>query len=113
MSRHSRRKRCPFGEDVVDPAKGQAARFVHFDFLTNRNRLLVGERGTTDWNAMLEIQNRARDIVSRRIVNMGIRPNCEHICSYIRTGGAKSPQLRFWSGVAAVAALGLILAKAK
>lgn len=94
----------PFGEDVVDPAKGQAARFVHFDFLPNRDELLVGERGTSDWNEIHEIQARARDIVSRAVVNRGIRPNCEHICSYIRMGKEKSPQLRFWMGAAAVAA---------
>lgn len=102
----------PRGEDVVDPAKGQPAIFVHFDTLPDRDQVLVGERGTTDWNPMLEIQNRARDIVRRQIVNMGIRPNCEHICTYIRSGKAKSPQLRFWGGVAAVA-VGLILARAK
>jgi hypothetical protein len=103
----------PFGEDVVDPAKGQAARFVHFDFLPNRDQLLVGIRGTTDWNVMREIQDRARDVVSRGVVNLGIRPNCEHICSYIRDGEEKSQQLRFWLSVAATIALFWGLASGK
>ena len=93
-----------FAEDVVDPAKGQAARFVHLDFLPNRDQLLVGERGDTDPVGIFDIQARARDIVRRGVVNTGIRPNCEHICSYIRDGKEKSPQLRFWVGAAAVAA---------
>lgn len=100
----------PFGEDVVDPAKGQAARFVHLDFLPKRDQLLVGERGTSDPSRIFDIQARARDVVRRGVVNLTLRPNCEHICSYIRDGKEKSPQLRFWGGLAAVAviiALGL------
>ena len=103
----------PSGEDVVDPAKGKAARFVHLDFLPNRDQVFVGERGTTDPARIFDIQARARDVVRRGVVNMQLRPNCEHICSYIRDGKEKSPQLRFWGGVAAAATVALILAKAK
>ena len=79
----------PSGEDVVDPAKGQPARFVHFNLLPNREQLVVGERGTADWSEALEIQARARDVVARGVVNRALGPNCEHIGSYIRNGKTK------------------------
>lgn len=75
-------------------AKGQAAQFVRFDFLPNRDQLLVGERGTTHPARIFDIQARARDIVRRGVVNAGIRLNCEHICSYIRDGKEKRPRGR-------------------
>jgi len=100
----------PFGEDVVDPAKGQPARFVHLDFVPNREQLLVGERGTTDWNEALEIQARARDVVARGVANRALGPNCEHIGSYIRHGKPASPQLR---AAGAIAALILLFLGAK
>jgi hypothetical protein len=95
----------PNGEDVVDPAKGQRARFVYYDLLPNPDQLVLGERGTTDWNEALQIQARAREVVRLRVVNRWLDQNCEHIGFYIRHGKPKSPQLRFWGGVAAAAAL--------
>jgi hypothetical protein len=95
----------PCGEDVVDPAKGQPARFIRLEFIPNRNQLLVGERGTTDWNEAMQIQERALDVVERGVVNLALRQNCEHIGSYIRHGKPESPQLKFWVGTAAAAAI--------
>jgi hypothetical protein len=99
----------PRGEDVVDPAKGQAARLVHFDYFPNRDQLLVGERGTSDWNERLQIQERAHDVIERGVVNLTLRQNCEHIGSYIRHGKPESPQLRFWVGTAAAVAMGFAI----
>lgn len=93
----------PYGEDVVDPAKASATMFVHFNSIPDKEQLLVGERGATDWTEMLEIQNRARDVVAREVVNQWTGPNCEHIGSFIRHGKAESPQLKFWGSAAAVA----------
>jgi hypothetical protein len=100
------------GENVVDPAKRQAARLVHLHSLPNWQQLLVGERGPEDWDAQALVQERAWEVLENGVVNRTLGPNCEHICSYIRTGKAKSPQLRFWGGVAAVVAFGLLLARA-
>jgi len=97
------------GEDVVDPAKGQPARLVHFNFIPNRHLLLVGERGTTDWNETLQIQARACDVVERGVVNLTLHQNCEHIGSYIRHGEPESPQLKFWVGTAAAVAIGFAI----
>ena len=99
----------PYGEDVVNPAKGQAAQFVHFDLIPNREQLLVGERGPEDWHAQARVQARAREVVEKRVLNRTLWPNCEHICSYIRTEKPESPQLKFWGGVAAVIGLMFLL----
>jgi hypothetical protein len=99
----------PDGEDVVDPVKARAALLVHLQSIPNWQYLLVGERGPEDWNAQVQVQDRAWDVVTKGVVNRTLWPNCEHICSYIRTGQAKSPQLRFWGGVAAAVAVGVIL----
>lgn len=98
------------GENVVDPAKGQAARLVHLHFIPNWEQLVVGERGPVDWSAQLQVQMRAREVLARGVVNRTLGSNCEHICSYIRTGKSDSPQLRFWGGLAAATAFGLALA---
>ena len=89
----------PYGEDVVDPPKGQPTRFVHLDVIPDRDQLVVGERGTTDWYEAQQIQARALDIVRRGVVNHWLWPNCEHIGSHIRHGKAESPQLRIAAGV--------------
>jgi len=103
----------PFGENVVDPAKGQTARLVHLQLIPNWQNLRVGERGPEDLGAQALVQTRAWEVLENRVVNRPLGPNCEHICSYIRAGSAKSPQLRFWGGVAVFATAALILAKAK
>jgi len=89
----------PRGEDVVDPAKGQPAHFVHLDLILDHDRLLVGQRGTKDWEAVRDIQARAWEVVRRQVVNRTLDQNCEHIVSYIRQGKAESPQLRLGVGV--------------
>jgi hypothetical protein len=99
----------PLAENVVDPAKGQTARLVHLASIPNWQQLVVGERGPEDWNAQAQVQARAREVLQNGVVNRTLWPNCEHICSYIRTGRAKSPQLRFWGGVAAIVAFGLLV----
>jgi hypothetical protein len=103
----------PLGENVVDPAKGQTALLVHLQLIPNWQNLRVGERGPEDLGAQTLVQTRAWEVLENRVVNRPLGPNCEHICSYIRAGSAKSPQLRFWGGVAAFATAALILAKAK
>ena len=100
------------GENVVDPAKGQTARLVHLHSIPNWQQLIVGERGPEDWNAQVQVQERAWEVLENRVVNRTLGPNCEHISSYIRTGEPKSPQLAFW-GVAAAAVVGLMLAKGR
>jgi hypothetical protein len=98
----------PQGEDVVDAPKGQAARFVHWQLLPNKDQIRVGDRGTTDWFEQRQIQQRARDLVQRRVVNQTFGPNCEHIHTYIAKGTPYSPQLRTAAGIAvAVAIIGL------
>jgi len=101
----------PCGEDVVDPAKGQPARYVHFHLIPNRDKLLVGERGTSDRRESTEIQNRARDVVERGVLNKTLFPNCEHIGSYIRHGKPESPQLKAAVGLGVAAALIFLLLK--
>jgi hypothetical protein len=101
-----------YGENVVDPAKGQAARLVHLYSIPNWQQLIVCERGPEDWDAQARVQERAREVLANGVVNRTLGPNCEHISSYIRAGSPKSPQLRFWGGVAAVVAFGLLLANA-
>ncbi|MGC1418345.1 MAG: hypothetical protein WA817_23875 [Candidatus Acidiferrum sp.] len=96
----------PCGEDVVNPAKGQAAHFVHFDLIPNKEQLRVVARGPEDWYAQSRVQARARRVVGNGVVNRTLGPNCEHICSYIRGERPESPQLKFWGGVAAL--IGLI-----
>lgn len=103
----------PYGENVVDPAKGQTARLIHLGSIPNWQQLVVGERGPEDWEAQAQVQARAWEVLQNGVVNRTLGPNCEHICSYIRTGRAKSPQLRFWVGAAAAAVAGLILARSK
>jgi hypothetical protein len=103
----------PLGENVVDPAKRQAARLVHLQSIPNWQQLLVDERGPEDWEGQALVQDRAWEVLENRVVNRPLGPNCEHICSYIRAGSPKSPQLRFWGGVAVFATAALILAKAK
>jgi hypothetical protein len=71
------------GEDVLNPAKGTEVQLVSFYSIPN-------------WRVL-------------RTVNRPLGPNCEHICSYVRTGKVESPQLQFWSGAVAVAALALLL----
>ncbi len=100
----------PYGENVVDPAKRQAARLVHLHSIPNWQQLLVGERGPEDWDGQAQVQERAWEVLENGVVNRALGPNCEHICSYIRAGRPKSPQLRFWGGLAAVVAFGLLLA---
>lgn len=97
------------GEDVLDPAKSEPVRFRHFSSIPNREQLLLGERGTTNWFEASQIQARALDVVNRGVVNRTLGPNCEHIGSYVRHGKPSSPQLRFWvgAGVAAAIIIGL------
>jgi hypothetical protein len=102
----------PFGENVVDPAKGQTVRLVHLHSIPNWEQFIVGERGPEDWGAQAQVQERAWEVLENRVVNRTLGPNCEHICSFIRTAVAKSPQLAFW-GIAAAAAVGIMLAKAR
>jgi hypothetical protein len=96
----------PYREDVLDPVNGQPVRFRHFSSIPNSERLRIGERGTSDWDEIYEIQNRALDVVARGVVNRPLGPNCEHLGSYVRHGKEpSSPQLKFWVGVGAAAAL--------
>jgi hypothetical protein len=88
-----------YGEDVVDPAKGRPAQFVHLELIPDRDQLLIGERGTTDWIEAFQIQGRARDVVARGVVNRTFDQICEHIGSYIRHGKPESPQLTLGIGV--------------
>lgn len=88
----------PYREDVVDPAKGQSARFVHFDLIPNKEQLLVGERGPGNQYDQMRVQARAREVVANSVVNRTGGPNCEHISSYIRNGNPASPQLKFAIG---------------
>lgn len=99
----------PFGEDVVNPAKAQVAQFIHFDAIPNRERLFVGERGTANRYEQLQIQERAREVVARGVVNRALDSNCEHIGSYIRHGKPESPQLKLavGLGIAAIIVIGL------
>jgi len=89
----------PYGEDVLDPPKGQVARLVHFNSTPDRERLLVGERGSDDWNEQANIQARALEVVAKGVVNHTLVSNCEHIGSYVRHGKPESPQLRIGVGV--------------
>lgn len=89
----------PCGEDVVDPAKGQPARFVHFASIPNKEQLIVGERGPENQYEQMCVQNRAREVVANSMVNRWAGPNCEHISSYIRNGNPVSPQLKVGVGV--------------
>lgn len=97
----------PYGEDVVDPAKGQTARFVHFASLPNKEQLIVGERGPENQYEQLRVQARAREVVANSVVNYTAGPNCEHITSYIRNGNPVSPQLSVGIGVSLF--IGLLL----
>ena len=99
----------PNGEDVVDPVKGQPAQFVQLKSIPNWQHLLVGERGPKDCYRQDRAQERAWEVVTNGVVNRTLGPNCEHITSYIRTGGPKSSQLMFWGGVAAAVAFGVML----
>jgi hypothetical protein len=92
------------GENVLDPVKAQAAQLVHLHSIPNWEQLLVGERGPEDVFKQAQVQQRAWRVVTESIMNRTLWPNSEHISSYIRTGKAESPQLRFWGGVAAAAA---------
>ncbi len=103
----------PYGQNVVDPAKGQVPQMVHLHSILNWQQLLVGERGPEGWDARAQVQSRALEVLENRVVNRTLGPNCEHICSYIRTGRPKSPQLRFWGGVAAIVAFCLLAKKGR
>jgi hypothetical protein len=89
----------PNAEDVLDPANGQQARFVHFFSIPNRERMRLGERGPEDYWDQIRVQGRAREVVARGIVNRPLGPNCEHICSYVRKGQPESPQLKVGVGL--------------
>jgi hypothetical protein len=92
------------GENVLDPVKAQTAQLVHLHSIPDWQQLLVGARGPEDVFEQAQVQQRAWKVVTESIMNRTLWPNSEHICSYIRTGKAESPQLRFWGGVAAAAA---------
>lgn len=93
------------GEDVLNPAKGTEVQLVSFHALPNRHNLRIGKRGPEDCFEQAQVQERASQILLNRTVNRTLGPNCEHITSYVRTGKIESPQLKFWGGTAAVAAL--------
>jgi hypothetical protein len=95
----------PYGEDVVDPAKGQSARLVHFVSIPNKEKLIVGERGPENQYEQMCVQARARAIVAHGVVNHPAGPNCEHISSFVRNGNPTSPQLTVAVGVGVVALL--------
>ena len=99
----------PNGEDVLDPAKGQPVRFVHFYSIPDRHRLLLGERGTENWFELNAIQNRAREVVAKGIVNRTLVSNCEHIGAYVRHGKPDSPQLTLGVGIGFAALLFFLL----
>jgi hypothetical protein len=92
------------GENVMDPLKAQTAQLVHLHSIPNWQQLLVSERGPEDVFKQAQVQQRAWKVVTESIMNRALWPNREHICSYVRTGKAESPQLRFWGGVSAAAA---------
>jgi hypothetical protein len=96
------------GENVVDPVRAHTAQLVHLHSIPNWQQLLVGERGTEDVFHQIQVQQRAWEVVTQSVVNRTLWPNGEHICSFIRTGKADSPQPRFWGGVAAAAAVALM-----
>jgi hypothetical protein len=97
------------GENVIDPVEAQTTQLVHLHSIPNWQQLLVGERGPEDVFVQAQVQQRAWKVVTESIVHRTLWSNCEHICSYIRTGKAESPQLRFWGGVAAAAAVAPVL----
>lgn len=99
----------PYGEDVVNPAKGQPPRFVHSCSIPNWAQLRVGKRGPESWQEQRLVQARAREVVANAVVNRTLGPNCEHITSYIRTGKPESPQLRVAGGVGVLALIFLAL----
>ncbi len=92
----------PYGEDVVDPAKGQAARFVHFASISNKEQLVVGERGPENQYEQMQVQARACEVVAKSVLNRPFGPNCEHISSYVRNGNPASPQLTLGVGVSVI-----------
>jgi hypothetical protein len=96
----------PFGEDVLDPAKGKPARFVHWNSIPDKDQLRIGQRGPESWHEQSMVQARARQVVARGTVNRTFGPNCEHICSYVRAGKSESPLLQIGFGLGA---LGLAL----
>jgi hypothetical protein len=96
------------GENVIDPVEAQTTQLVHLHSIPNWQQLLVGERGPEDVFVQAQVQQRAWKVVTESIVNRTLWSNREHICSYIRTGKAESPQLRSWGGVAAAVAVALI-----
>jgi hypothetical protein len=95
----------PNGEDVLNPVKGLPARFVHFCLIPNWHRLRVGQRGPEFWPEQMLVQSRAHEVVANAVVNRTFGPNCEHICSYVRTAKAESPQLQVAGGVGVLALL--------
>jgi hypothetical protein len=99
-----------YGEDVLDPAKGQPARLTHFSSVPNRERIQLGQRGPESWHGQLLVQARAREIVAKSVVNNTFGPNCEHITSYVRTGTPDSPQLRAGVGIALLALIIMAIA---
>lgn len=93
------------GEDVLNPAKGMQVELVPFYSLRNRRNVRIGKRGPESTYEQAMVQERARQVILHGPVNRTLGPNCEHITSYVRTGKIESPQLKFWGGAAAVAAL--------
>jgi hypothetical protein len=93
------------GQNVVDPTKGQAARLIHLHSIPNWQELRIFARGPEDGFAQAQVRERAWEVVTKGVKNYTLVSNCEHICSYIRTGEPESPQLKFWVGVAAAAAI--------
>ena len=94
-----------YGENVVDPAKRQSACLVHLQSIPNWEQLIVGQRGPEDWGGQVQVQARACEVLTNGVVNRTLGPNCEHICSYIRTGKAESPQLKVAAGLGIAAVI--------
>jgi len=84
---------------VLDSPKNGTARLVLLsDLLAAGQTITLGKRGPDTWIEHVEISQRARQVLGTP--NLPLKWNCEHICSYVRTGKAESPQLR---GIATVA----------
>lgn len=98
------------GGDVLNPAKGTQVHLLSLYSIPNWGNLRLGARGPESCYEQAQVQERARQVLQNRTVNRTFGPNCEHISSYVRTGKTESPQLKFWGGTAAVAALIWLLA---
>ena len=93
------------GGDVLNPAKGTEVQLVSIYALPNRQNIHIGARGPESCFEQAQVQERARQILAKRMANQTLGPNCEHISSYVRTGKTESPQLKFWGSALFVAAL--------